>query len=494
MIARREFLKVTTGLAVASPQIGRAKAAEAPSTLLNDVQSRLNPTWVTELYQPESFDELLALVRKAEREDKPISISGGRHAMGAQQFAGGALHLDMRDLNRVLSFDRVNGRIEIEAGMQWPELIAYLHANQNDLARPWAIAQKQSGADRLTIGGALASNAHGRGLKFRPIVQDVESFTFIRPSGEVRRCSRTENRDLFTLAIGGYGLFGIVYAVELRLVPRRKLMRVVEIVDAHNLAEAFERRKSEGFTYGDFQYCTDERSPAFLREGVFACYKPLDDETPAPAPRALSSTEWNELYFLAHTDKSRAYQLYRDHYLSTSGSVYDSDTHQLSADFEACRTAIEPRLAEKDSTSLVITEIFVPRDQLAAFLTEARDELRENKADVIYGTIRLIERDDETFLNWAREPYACVIFNLRVTHTAAGIHHAADVFRTLISMAARRGGSYYLTYHKFAKRRQVEACYPQFKEFLRLKRHHDPKERIQSDWYRHYRTMFDEVA
>jgi hypothetical protein len=36
-------------------------------------------------------------------------------------------------------------------------------------------------------------------------------------------------------------------------------------------------------------------------------------------------------------------------------------------------------------------------------------------------------------------------------------------------MAARRGGSYYLTYHRYATRKQVESCYPQFAEFLRLK-------------------------
>src|SRR6266404_4187004 len=52
------------------------------------------------------------------------------------------------------------------------------------------------------------------------------------------------------------------------------------------------------------------------------------------------------------------------------------------------------------------------------------------------------------------------------------------------------GGSYYLTYHRYATRKQVEACYPQFAEFLRLKKKYDPDERFQSDWYRHYRTMF----
>ena len=57
--------------------------------------------------------------------------------------------------------------------------------------------------------------------------------------------------------------------------------------------------------------------------------------------------------------------------------------------------------------------------------------------EVIYGTVRLIERDDETFLAWAREPWACVIFNLHVTHTPAGIAAATDAFRRLIDLGAR---------------------------------------------------------
>jgi hypothetical protein len=39
----------------------------------------------------------------------------------------------------------------------------------------------------------------------------------------------------------------------------------------------------------------------------------------------------------------------------------------------------------------------------------------------------------------------------------------------------------------------VTAAYPQFVDFLRLKLKHDPEERFQSDWYRHYRAMFADV-
>ena len=110
--------------------------------------------------------------------------------------------------------------------------------------------------------------------------------------------------------------------------------------------------------------------------------------------------------------------------------------------------------------------------------------------ELIYGTVRLIERDDESFLAWAKQSYACTIFNLHTVHSPEGLQRSADAFRRLIAMAAKRGGTYYLTYHRYASREQVENCYPQFPEFLQFKKKYDPDERFQSDWYRHYRSMF----
>jgi hypothetical protein len=65
-----------------------------------------------------------------------------------------------------------------------------------------------------------------------------------------------------------------------------------------------------------------------------------------------------------------------------------------------------------------------------------------------------------------------------------------DAFRRLIAMAIARSGSYYLTYHREATREQIEACYPQFEQFLQKKREHDPRGIFQSDWYAHYQQMF----
>ena len=107
--------------------------------------------------------------------------------------------------------------------------------------------------------------------------------------------------------------------------------------------------------------------------------------------------------------------------------------------------------------------------------------MRENTVRMIYGTIRLIERDEESFLAWAKEPYACVIFNLQTVHSAQGVEQSTQAFRRLIDLAIGYSGGYYLTDHRFATRKQVQTCYPQFPEFLRLKRKYDPEERFQSD-------------
>ncbi|MDQ3668941.1 MAG: FAD-binding oxidoreductase [Actinomycetota bacterium] len=458
---------------------------------VNDVHSHLNETSVARVLPVDSLDAIRSAISDARVDGLPISACGARHAMGGQQFCSGGVLLDTTPLTRILGFDREQGTIEVEAGITWPELVAFMHTHQNGTRPAWSIRQKQSGADRLSLGGAVAANAHGRALALRPIVDDVDSLTLVDPDGEVRRCSRSENRELFSLAAGGYGLFGVIYSVTLRLAPRRKLERVVEVRTINGLARAFDERIKDGFLYGDFQFAIDPNDPEFLRRGVFSCYRPVEDATPiAPDQRVLTLEDWKKLLYLAHVDKAQAWERYTTHYLATSGQIYLSDKHQFSEYVEGYHASLDALTRAAHPATEMITEVYVPRDRLDDFMAEAAADFRSNQVDVIYGTIRLIERDDESFLAWARERWACVIFNLHTVHTAAGIEQSRAAFLHLIDMAVARGGSYYLTYHRWARHDQIAACYPRFAEFLAHKRRHDPEERFQSDWYRHHAALF----
>jgi FAD/FMN-containing dehydrogenase len=457
------------------------------SLTVNDIHSRLNPTVVDRIVDVRSSADARAAILAAAAEGKVICVSGGRHAMGGQQFAQGGILLDTRRYNAVRSFDRERGLIEVESGIQWPELIAWLVQHQTSDEHQWGIRQKQTGADRLSIGGAVSANIHGRGLTLAPFVGDVESLTLIGPDGERRSCNRSENTELFRLVCGGYGLFGFIDTVTIRLAPRQKVRRTVEIETADRLMARFDERIADGYEFGDFQFALDPRSSDFLRRGIFSCYMPAPIDTPIPEQqRALSEEDWKKLLWLAHFDKQRAWDAYAGHYLGTNGQIYWSDTHQLSTYIDDYHTWLDADSKAPHAATEIITEIYVPRPELDAFLSEVADDFREHHVDCIYGTIRLIERDEESFLAWAKQPYACTIFNLHTVHTPEGRAHSADAFRRLIDIAARRDGSWFLTYHTYGTREQLLRCYPQLPEFLRLKRQYDPEERFQSDWYRHH--------
>jgi FAD/FMN-containing dehydrogenase len=502
--SRRDFLKTSLAAGAGMWLSGCAlekrtpyaafSGANAPSLAgitVNDIHSQLNSTIVRELLTPTSIDECRSIIQGARKAGKFISLAGGRHSMGGQQFAEDSVLIDTRSLKRVLSFDRERGLIEAEAGIEWPELIQYLHQQQEGQERQWAIVQKQTGADNFTLSGSLSSNIHGRALDQKPIIANIESFTLLDAEGELRECSRQSNPELFRLAIGGYGLFGLITSVKLRLRDRVKVRRIVEIRDLKEIPDALEQRIRDGYLYGDFQFAIDSARPSFLHRGVFSCYQPVPMSTPVTEhPTRFSPEDWAKLTYYVHVYKRRAFEIYGKRYSSTSGQVYWSDSQLFGNYLDNYHQDVDRRMHVRVPATEMITEIDVPRPALVDFMDEAAQTLRREHANVIYGVVRLIERDDESFMPWAKQRYACVVFNLHVTHDTAGVDNAARSFRSLIDLAIKHGGSYYLTYHRYATRAQVESCYPQFRQFLDLKKQYDPGQLFQSNWYRHYQKMF----
>src|SRR5262245_4823878 len=117
-ITRREFLASSLAFA-AFPY-----AAQAAPVFVNDIHSQLNRTRVDRILQPTSTGDRQAAIWLSHKLGKPNSIAGGRHAMGGQQFGTGTINVDTRTMNRILNFDQERGTIEVEAGIQWPQLIS----------------------------------------------------------------------------------------------------------------------------------------------------------------------------------------------------------------------------------------------------------------------------------------------------------------------------------------------------------------------------------
>jgi FAD/FMN-containing dehydrogenase len=484
---RRNFLK---GMAIAPLLAPGAAFPLQKGVLVNDLQTGLNPTWVASISRPTSAAEVRSLVKDCAKHSRAISISGSRHAAGGQQFRTDSVLLDMRAMNRVIGLDDKTGVLHVEAGIEWPELIqGYLSLQKENVH--WGIRQKQGGADRMSIGGTVSANAHGHGLASPPIISDVEWIEMVTADGSAKKCSRKENTELFALAAGGYGLFGIITAVALRLVPRRKVRRHVEARTTAELIALIEGRTAAGAPYGYFQYSIDETSADFLRTGILTTYENVSPETQLGTESTdVDAKLLTALLEIAHRDRGSAYRRYAKLELSRDGNVEWSDLHQLSTYPAGYHQEIEKRLGADFVGADLILEVYVPRSELIPLLEEARRILLASGTPLIYGTIRFIEQDKDSYLAWAKKRYACVIFSPHSSGETQALRKTGEVCRQIIRAANKRGGSFYLTYNRFATRDELASAYPQFQEFLNLKKRYDPRETFQSDWYRHYKGLY----
>jgi hypothetical protein len=115
--------------------------------------------------------------------------------------------VDPRRLDRVLRVDEGRGVVEVQAFASWKSLAARL--------RPGDARAAGVRTTMPTVGESIVRNAAGP--DGRPSVAHVESLALVTPEGELRRVSRLEHPELFALAVGGQGLFGVLFSVTLRI-------------------------------------------------------------------------------------------------------------------------------------------------------------------------------------------------------------------------------------------------------------------------------------
>jgi FAD/FMN-containing dehydrogenase len=111
-------------------------------------------------------------------------------------------------LDRILHSDPQRGVIEVQAATSWQSLATRLYGQED--AAPLRLST--AGA---TVGESVAGNVAGP--DGRPAVLYVDALTLVSPDGELRRLSRKSDAELFSLAVGGHGLFGTFYSVTLRI-------------------------------------------------------------------------------------------------------------------------------------------------------------------------------------------------------------------------------------------------------------------------------------
>jgi FAD/FMN-containing dehydrogenase len=428
--------------------------------------------------------ELRLFLQEARQAKTHVTIAGARHSMGGQTMGQkGCFTVDMLGLDYIHPLTKRPGDdrrwLTVGAGARWKDIIPELRE------QGYAPKVMQSNSD-FSVGGSLSVNCHGWQHNSEPIASTVDSIKIMTADGHVRRCSRRENAELFSLALGGYGLFGIILEATLEVIPDRHYAAKAQHVTPATYVATFEsmtQGQSDGMAYGRISTAPN----SFLTEGVVAVLKPVS------APEKTGHS-WLPDSFLANvkrgvfrsavgSDRGKNFRWNLEKRYGETGGLVQRRSDILSEPV-ALYGNRNPKATE------ILHEYFIPKDQLAEFLGKMRAIHQEGPCpDLLNITVRNVKTDRTTRLRYAREEvFGLVMLFHQHCGSATQEEQMKGYTQKLIDAALACEGSYYLPYRLHARQDQFDRAYPMAQKVFALKRRYDPQGLFQNQFYQRYST------
>ena len=132
---------------------------------------------------------------------------GSCYSYVAASFKEKSLSINVKNFNRILFFDKEKKIITVEAGMKIFELLNF--TLKYNLWIP-----QIPGHPFISIGGAVASNVHGKSCAFYGTIKNsIKNIKVFHKYHGWLNLNSEENEDIFDLTIGGLGLTGTIISV-----------------------------------------------------------------------------------------------------------------------------------------------------------------------------------------------------------------------------------------------------------------------------------------
>lgn len=165
-----------------------------------------NTTTITSrVYRPQTLQELQQIILK----NTSIIAFGNNKSQGDSSL--NYTSIDMKRLDKILSFDQRTGIITAEAGILLKDLLAII------VPKGWMLPVTP-GTQDITLGGCVASDVHGKNhIHNGSFSRHILELELVLANAKTIRCRPDKNKDLFQATIGGMGLTGAIYTVTVKL-------------------------------------------------------------------------------------------------------------------------------------------------------------------------------------------------------------------------------------------------------------------------------------
>jgi FAD/FMN-containing dehydrogenase len=482
------------GSALPQAPAGTRWAVELPGSTLHWAQrggtlndaSCLSRTPVAGVVAVRREADVAAALGYAQANQLTVSAAGVRHSMGGQAFAPGGLVLDMRPLNGIiLNADR--GTVTVGAGATW-------HDIQNAIHPRFAVKAMQS-TDIFTVGGSIAVNAHGMDHRAGAVMGSIRSLRVMLADGRIVATSRTVEPELFRHVVGGYGLFGIVLAAELEIVPNDIYASERQIIRADQFPETFARIEADpaiGLTYAHLSTAPG----SLLEEALVYSYRRVDDRGIVRPPLAeVGSVRVRRLLVNLAKRGSfwRSLKWWSEKNLEHRFETCTITRAQAMGDGEACLVTRNDPMHDSvaylrnnlPAETDILHEYFVPRARIVPFIAGLRRIFQAEDVNLVNASIRAVGAEDNA-LTYAPAPAFSVVLYINQPTDAEGNERMARLTSDLIDLTAGEGGRFFLPYQLYYTPAQLVRAYPEIRDFFAAKRRWDPEGRFSNSWYQRY--------
>jgi decaprenylphospho-beta-D-ribofuranose 2-oxidase len=451
-------------------------------SLRTDV-ARIAPARVERVDDIREIEQLRAVLREARERGLKVSISGSRHSQGGHTYTAGGVVLNMRRFNRIRAIDSATQTVTVESGATWDEV-------QRAIAPQRLAVKVMQSSNIFTVGGTLSANAHGRDIDVMQVVDVVDRFRLLLADGSVVEVSRNNNAELFSLVIGGYGLYGVILDVTLR-VTRDELYEQHSVSMDYTEFPAYFAQHIKGNPDVALLLARPSIDPVpdrFLRELVVATWR----RTAAGQSGAFELTEEEHVlrdrFFFGLSRrfdwaKSLRWKLQKRVELGSGSARIVSRNNSMRPPLAPLELLDYRSSRDTD----IIQEYYVPVENFVPFMDRFREILLAGKMNVLSSTVRYVAPNATPTLAYAprRETFAIIQMS-NVGLSATEQARAEAVTQQLVDASIERGGTYYLTYQLYPTPEQLHRAYPNARHAFERKRFYDPDEIFTNQFYQKY--------
>lgn len=482
-----------------------------------------------EFKQPETVEELQALITEAAEAGKKLMPVGAGRSQGKQFLPEGGQGAVVVDLSQLrfpdtppIHIDR-DGVATVSAAVRWADL-------QNEANKLGLALKFMQASNVFSVGGSIGTDIHGWNIT-GTLADSILEIEYVDAHGEVHQVGPRD--EIFHHLTSGFGLYGVITRVKLQLIKNEKLYERGVDVSIDQYVDMFNDVKDDpNVAMHLLRLALNPKN--LLATGVAVSYvrdpspyepaekKAVEDrlqqgkqkdkaieKEEKPGRRSKQKERIKEEEEICITPNlqqegnrgsrfnqvminlARRVPYVRKYYWETERNRLLANDSPAMTTNEIMQPPINAMFNPSVSEAEWLQEYFLPGEELADFLKDLGALLMENNVPLLNASVRFVKHNEDTHLSplsYARagDRFAVVLcFNQSLEPNE--IIKAKKWLRQAQNMAVQRGGSYYLPYQHVSSPEDFDGAYPGAREEVQeLKEKFDPEGVFTSGLYQKY--------